>query len=523
MVSRYKRHLSLFLVIVLVMSWFVVPEGKVYAATENSVEVAETPYRLTNGYQFSYKIIDSKNIEFSWNQPNVKTKSNTFSRAISTDPSKPYISEYRIQYLVGSPTVMTDENCLNNSWKPLPINRAITDTNLSAKNKTTIKINSEDLNFPLNDPAFYRLQLLKATNGNEITGINVVSCGKNLVSWGNTEVTEDSDSSDETVDASTSSLKKDAVKAAKEMFKSITNDIDKSLSAGTGDVDLIDNKDRAPSVLIRAVRLGLKTDLELTLTNVITSPEKIKARNNNYFLFSINKNKFTPDQKIMFEEAGVDPDILYIAIDMGGNIIVLVDDKSKAGGLFSTGKDRFDTSAKNNLIALGNPDGNNVQTSKNFFKEPLNINLDQYRKIITKRVYNDSLDNGGQIILNDIIDDLFKCKAEPLIVHPNENTTYDAVNPLFPHRIPIGNARKCLNVDSNGWLKTWGVQIDRIDQDPVDDCEKAFGGERGWLSFLTNAAAKSICFILGTIINSATWMAGFSIDFLLKTISLQVR
>lgn len=321
----------------------------------------------------------------------------------------------------------------------------------------------------------------------------------------------------------------------KRLFYTVTNDIDKSLTAGTGDIDLLDNpadttgdtnKDSSPDPVLPPIlrisrgKLPIDQDLALTLIHVVRSPERVKERNNNYFLFSPDVAKLTPLQKEVLNNYGIDPNLLYVAVDVGGNILFLGEDKNKAGGIFATGKGRLDPSPEANLIAIGSPDGNKAQASTNLQREALNINLDQYRAIITKRVYN-NIDYGSLLesILDPLTIDAFHCIEDPLVNYPELNTSYDARNPAVPWRIPIGQARKCINPPGNpdSWLGKWGLRDTRIDENPADDCTRSF--EKS--SPIGKAMGGALCFMVKQIITGAVWFAGFTVYFLIESVGLQ--
>ncbi len=324
------------------------------------------------------------------------------------------------------------------------------------------------------------------------------------------------------------------------VFKTVTNTKETSLSAnddgdGGGDIDLIDDpanasedylaKSTAPVVRIAAAKLGLPPgkDLYFKLKHTLHSSGTQSQRNNNYFLFT--PHNITDEQRQLFVNNGIDSSIVYLVIDAGGNIGILVEDTSKKGGIFGQGKDRFDPDPANNLIALGNFDGNAYGVSRNpnasaTGNQPFVINLKQYKKIITKRVYNDLGETSGNF-----------CKGNENVedqIHFGEvNTGYDSSSYLLSHSegIPLGEYRKCLHIgdqneqhDPPGWLTKWGVYDKKQDVfNEPDECVAMF--KAGW--WAKNTIIRPICGMLGFTAGLSIWLARFAITFLIEAIGLE--
>lgn len=566
MVSRFQRHLSLFLVVVLAMGWLVVPVGArgqvdltknvpiptevqeieetgltvadfsaslaTNAGSKESLDVAPDRWKLHNGYQFAYinNPANPTSVQFSWNQPNEdslidKEKNSAYG-------TWKYLTKYKIQYTLvnDAPSGITGTLCQSNTvWKDL----AVVDENNDQKLRTVRTI--DDARSKIGGPAYFRL-LAYAEPGGILNAAQPLSCGLIPISNDLSKIGDAAGGVPESFGDNRAGLSK-AGGTVQTIFGKIKNDTKTSLSARTGDLDLRDfrpdqaqplsesnkvDETKAPQVVINHSAIFTQDDLVGTLWRDVRSPEYFKARENNYFFFRFDKP--TDDQKLVFSNKGLaDLSVVYLVIDMMGNVGFLVDDTSKKGGIFATGKDRFDV-GDTNFIAIGNFNGERNGQSHNTVGGPLNINLVQNRDVITSRVYNDpdvsAYDTAWGVTLGAIktyFTSIDNVHCGNVVDYPEHNTGYGKIGPIInDDKMPWGGYRKCINVGPNGWLNKWGVEDFRIDQSPADDCSKSFGS-----GFFNKIAGGVICGILNTMISGATWMAGFSIEFLVQSIGLQ--
>ncbi len=279
-----------------------------------------------------------------------------------------------------------------------------------------------------------------------------------------------------------------------------------------------ENPKKPPQLVISGPRLGInsaaaRNDLIFDLVAVVKSETAIALRANNYFLFKLSDPaKLNKDQTDFFRDDGVDPDVLYIAIDLMGNIGFLVDDKSKAGGIFGTNKDRFDRSADDNLIAIGQFSAQPGTSSNNATGGPLQINLEEYRWLITKRVYNDPSTS-------------FDCRDKntvKLINFGEENEAFD----IESNKIPNSNQLNCLanhqaadeDDSKSSWIAVWDLKVHKLDQFNNDECTNAFFKGGG---FFGNVMGSIFCGMIGTMTGWAASAAGFSIDLVIDALGLQ--
>jgi hypothetical protein len=606
MVSRYKRHLSLFLVMLLVMSWFVLPEADkpwipVAKAATSTLEVAPDALKINGDYLFSYRNESSQSktsVTFTWNRPSVQNAVNKSSVA----------TNFEIQYLAASaaPKGMTVELCKSSlsPWQTLPNATGLLDPHLGSNTETLTIENARGV---VNEDVYFRLTVNRAAT--VLNPPTPVACGKeplvNIATTcasGNVTVRLTSTPSGATVTVGNQTLKQFANQDESTTpvticvprndqtglvnfstfnfslsgYKAATRQIDftederveallvaetskeKSTSTsvkapGTGtdaggtvtagsaaaaayfekinsssfklSDDPTDKTDtntdgvidplKAPIITMSKAKLDkMPADIVWRLTNLVRSSETSSwwhwGTNNNYFLFKMEN--LTKDQEKILSDNKIVPALTYLAIDVSGNMGVLVDDPTKEGGMFAAGKATLDQSSAQ-FVAMGQFDGNITDgkpISKNPAGEPLAVNLEQYSAVITKRVYNDAQAEGTS------------CVASPLIHYPDTNTSYDDTK-RFPAKIPFGDYRKCINLDSEGWLAKWKIKDTKIDQAAKTECEEAFGNNKSWFSFITDTFAKSICFVLNVMVGGATWMAGFSVDFMIKAIGLQLR
>jgi hypothetical protein len=302
--------------------------------------------------------------------------------------------------------------------------------------------------------------------------------------------------------------------AATRLFGSV-----KSTNEDGGDIRLVDADDttQPPHAIVAKTATKLTFDLDFTLTNTIRSSTTFWGTQNNYFLFTLQD--LTTAQTTELKNAGItDPSLHYLAIDAGGNIGFLVNDVSNNGGIFSKGKDKLDVDATNTPIAVGSFSGGDTGVSKNTNGEPLVISLEDYRKVITRRVYNEPNTEGGSI-------------CGKVINHPDTNTGYDdppaSLSEALKDKIPIGEYRSCLHINTpsepegdQGWLTVWKVEDTKIDQSTAgsNQCVDAF---KGLSIFGVNILGGAICGMLGILINGATWIAALSVDFLIESVGLQ--
>lgn len=280
-----------------------------------------------------------------------------------------------------------------------------------------------------------------------------------------------------------------------------------------------DNPKKPPQLVISGPRLGInsatnRNDLILDLVTVVKSETWAALRANNYFLFKLSDStKLNKDQTDFFKNEGVDPDVMYIAIDLMGNIGFLVDDKSKAGGIFGTNKDRFDRSADDNLIAIGQFSANTSGISNNNNGGPLQINLQEYRWLITKRTYNDPPES------------TIGCDTQSttvLIHYGKENTVFDSISPSIPHNNQLNclATHKAADEDDakSSWIAVWNLKVHKLDQFKNDECTNAFFKGGG---FFGNVMGSFFCGLIGTMTGWAASAAGFSIDLVIDALGLQ--
>lgn len=528
MVSRIYRHLSLFLVVLIATSWFVLPYnmttvraaetlssdglmgGSGTAASTTStggfLDVATDLYKLTTGYQFAYTNNPNKptSIEFSWNQPNGETMP-------QVSIPWPYIRHYRIDYLPKSQAATMDTvHCNGNTgWTAL---RPVTVLEMNEQRPRTVRT-FDNGRTQIREDSYFRLLAVFGSTAS-IDPPVVLACGTKTITPYVTGAKVG-------VAAGGVAAPNQGERSAATYFSTLTNSSNTSLTAGNGDIDLIDdpkdetgdtNKDKSPDPVkppilrINKARLvGMPAHLDLTLVSVIRAPEILKFRNNNYFIFS--PSQATAAQKKVLTDQGINPDLLFFAVDVGGNIGILLEDKSKNGGLFASGKDRLDPGDENNFVAMGRFNARSTTESKNANGQPFNVNIDQYRKIITKRVYNDQssqLPATARLLPTD---------CTTVTNYPSLNTTYDSLNPS----IPFDTHRQCINVSPGGWLMKWGVQDNEINQsDSKDPCEAAFS--QGLFSKLLGSV---ICGVIHAAIAWSTWIALFAVNFMIEAIGLQ--
>ncbi len=279
------------------------------------------------------------------------------------------------------------------------------------------------------------------------------------------------------------------------------------------------NPKKPPQLVISGPRLGInsavaRNDLIFDLVAVVKSETAIALRANNYFLFKLSdKVKLNKDQTDFFQDERVDPDVMYIAIDYMGNIGFLVDDKSKAGGIFGTNKDRFDRSADDNLIAIGQFSASTIGISNNNNGGPLQINLEEYRWLLTKRIYNDPKDTA------------FSCQDKntvKLINFGEENLAFDSGIRKMPNSLHLNclATHKAADEDDSksSWIAVWKLKVHKLDQFNNDECTNAFFKGGG---FFGNAMGIFFCNIIGTMTGWAASAAGFSIDLVIDALGLQ--
>lgn len=286
------------------------------------------------------------------------------------------------------------------------------------------------------------------------------------------------------------------------------------------------NPKKPPQLVISGPRLRInsateRNDLIFDLVAVVKSENAIAlraiaARANNYFLFKINDpSKLNKDQSDFFKNEGIDPDVMYIAIDIMGNIGFLVDDKSKAGGIFGTNKDRFDRSADDNLIAIGQFSAQPGTISNNNTGGPLQINLEEYRWLITKRTYNNPDKNSTTVGCSQSNNSL-------LVNFGQENTAYDTLAGLIPNHGYLNclATHKAADEDDakSSWIAVWNLKVHKLDQFKNDECTNAFFKGGG---FFGNVMGSFFCGLIGTMTGWAASAAGFSIDLVIDALGLQ--
>jgi hypothetical protein len=319
---------------------------------------------------------------------------------------------------------------------------------------------------------------------------------------------------------------------AAELFGDVTNSIHNSLTGtGTetttpenftlidGDIDLIDdpnatdktNPEISPIVKIGNANTGLPSQLIYKLRYALRSSYDFQYSQNNYFIFELDER--TPDSvKKILQDRGLNKDNHFFAIDVAGNIAIIIEDKSDNGGIFGGGKDRLDK-----YLAVGKFDGGftGYSVSKNVAGKPLNINLEQYRSIITKRAYN----NPAVPKINNA-----DCQGSPTVNYPDVNTGYEdtSVVDKFKYGMPVDIYRKCIHINtpgeaSPGWLGKWGVTDVKIDRIVGDECASSLAGAEGFAKMIGSA----VCWMLSYLIGGSIWLAGFSVDFMLKAVDVQ--
>ncbi|TSC65435.1 MAG: hypothetical protein CEO22_478, partial [Candidatus Berkelbacteria bacterium Gr01-1014_85] len=180
---------------------------------------------------------------------------------------------------------------------------------------------------------------------------------------------------------------------------------------------------------------------------------------------------------------------------------------------FGTNKDRFDRSATDNLIAIGQFSAQPDTISNNATGGPLQINLEEYRWLITKRTYNDPLNStiGCEPI-----------SSTKLINYGQENTVFDS----GPLAIPNNHQRNCLSThqaadeddSKSSWIAVWDLKVHKLDQFNNDECTNAFFKGGG---FFGNVMGSIFCGMIGTMTGWAASAAGFSIDLVIDALGLQ--
>ncbi len=297
----------------------------------------------------------------------------------------------------------------------------------------------------------------------------------------------------------------------KNLFGSITNSFilragrEKDLTLEDSSAD--PNPTTPPVVRISKAATGLPQDLTPTLRYLPYVSTRIDLTQlafevkNNYFFFAFDK--LSDDMVKSFNIRGIDPDLIYLAIDVGGNIAFVVEDTSNGGGIFQNDRKKLDP-----FVVFGKFDSDN-QVSTNLLNESLHIDREEYKQVLTTRVYNEP-----QVPKSDGKD----CGA--LVLYPQLNIGY--ADESFPDGIPKGDYRKCINTSPDGWLSTWGVQIKKLDS-LKDPCVLAFEQKGNyWFNFFVGGPmGRSVCWVVGVATNAAVWMAGFSVDFLIGAVGLQ--
>lgn len=215
-------------------------------------------------------------------------------------------------------------------------------------------------------------------------------------------------------------------------------------------------------------------------------------RVNNFFIFKLQN----PRPEIA--TALVAPDLVYLLLDQAGTVSFLVEDKSKAGGIFAGQKDTLDE-----LIALGSTSADRRDASSNTLGDPMKVPLEQYRAIITKRVYNEAAEpDAGK-------------ECGQVVNYKSFNTTYD--NPQrFNKTIPDPAHSNCINFSSGGWLAEW--KVDRAVLNEADPCQQLFEGAGFFAKFFI---AKALCGVIHLFMSMTTWFALFAAEFLIEAVGLQ--
>ncbi len=215
---------------------------------------------------------------------------------------------------------------------------------------------------------------------------------------------------------------------------------------------------------------------------------------NNYFLFAPTD---VPKELI----GNVDIGPLYLAVDVFGNIAFLLEDTEKS--IFSDKETNID----DNILQLGGIAQNqwfDVDRQKSPFGigTASGITLEDYQRVITKRVYNDRNNESREITCGAVVN------------YPDTNKNYDELT----QKIPYGDYRKCINVSTGGWLDKWGVTFNKLDKPAGSDdpCTQAFS-----TGFFNRFFGSIVCGMIGAIIKAAIWCAAFSVEFMTQAISLQ--
>lgn len=258
-----------------------------------------------------------------------------------------------------------------------------------------------------------------------------------------------------------------------------------------------------PPALPPIIELSVSGDkIIFKLDSVIRARNESGRVQNNYFLFKLaglGTKKVTGNTQAVLNNLGGEnaTERIYLAIDLMGNIGFLLN------GLDGKDFNATSTTVLDHWTISGGFDANNGDASRSK-GGPGRINLADYRKTITKRVYNEPGDKGVSI-------------CGKIINFGEENELY--VAPLVIDNIPNQDQRECINVSEGGWLNVWGItDVDLNKSGNDNNCINAFGGEG---LFGLNLMGKAICFFIGTVINMAVWFAGFTVEFLIEVVGLQ--
>ncbi len=306
----------------------------------------------------------------------------------------------------------------------------------------------------------------------------------------------------------------------------------------------VDSGDKAPLLKIRpsqgntsaggtstgtasntATPTGLPGELTFTLKKVVTTNKKAdQGIANNYFLFQLNADSIdelslTDEQKKLLKESASK---IYAAVDLAGNVGLIVSEKEGASGQTIAITSQTEATLDGNLI-VGEFDGDKV-TDPNQARG-LWVAPENYQTIITKRVYNEQFLDGENKPTK--VEDKVCNVAEP-VVYPNINHTYDSYvgtqtgdRDTEKNHLPNKEHAGCLNDKAGGWLKHWDskMTVGTLGQSSASDdpCNAAFEQANPLLKIV----ASMFCGFIYMTISAATWLAGFSVDFLIEAVGLQ--
>lgn len=251
-----------------------------------------------------------------------------------------------------------------------------------------------------------------------------------------------------------------------------------------------------PVVIAEPVPSGdsLGTKLTFTLKHVLTSSGG--HWKNNFFAFQLTS---AANESLL---GSIDKSRVFLAIDISGNIGFILNDPEK--NVASDAEHFID----DNIIMIGNI-SQNQWFSQNEFKAPFGvktvhgIRLEDYKKVITTRAYNEY--NRAE-----------PSKCGEVVKFPQVNQFWEG---NVTNGIPQGDDRRCINVGTGGWLEKWGVTVNKLDDQSssTDPCIRSLEGKDA----ITYTIGSAMCGILKWIIDTATFFALFSMDFLLATVDLQ--